>query len=300
MTTVITVPPSLDDHSFELVLDQLAPLPADAKILVDARHARWASPYGLTALLTLAQTRTERPSLAVPEHDDTLSYWSRALFFQHAEALYDLHGSYPKRRDVGESNVLLEITPITKTGDVHDVVGRVQERAQHIIKTELKLEPKAIIGFAMTLSEICQNIIEHAGQGGWVAVQSYRWAKRLGRRVVVIAVCDAGLGFRRSLESSPGHVPASRWDDGTALEDALIRGVSRFRDRSRGQGLAGARSYVDRWHGKLSARSGTARISIVPDWDDDVALAEGLAPFPGAQVQVIIPEAVSATGGASA
>ena len=66
MTHVITVPPSLDDHSFEQVLEQVAPLPTDAKLLVDARHARWASPYGLTALLTLAQTRSERPTLAVP------------------------------------------------------------------------------------------------------------------------------------------------------------------------------------------------------------------------------------------
>jgi len=141
---------------------------------------------------------------------------------------------------------------------------------------------------------VCQNIIEHAGQGGWVAVQSYRWTKRLGRRVVVIAVCDAGLGFRRSLESAPGHLPTDRWDDASALEEAVIRGVSRFRERGRGQGLAGARNYVGRWKGKLSVRSGTARISIVPSWDDDVPLAEGLAPFPGAQVQVIIPEAIPA------
>ena len=55
MTTVITVPPSLDDHSFVQVLDQVAPLPLDEKILVDARHVRWSSPYGLTALLTLKQ-----------------------------------------------------------------------------------------------------------------------------------------------------------------------------------------------------------------------------------------------------
>ena len=293
MTTVITVPPSLDDHSFEQVLEQVAPLPLDAKILVDARHTRWASPYGLTALLTLAQTRTERPSFAVPELDDTASYWARAAFFQHAESVYDLRGSYPKRRDSGESNVLLEITPIAKSNDVHDIVGRVQEKAQQIIKTELKLESKAIVGFAMTLSEVCQNIIEHAGHGGWVAVQSYRWTKRLGRRVVVIAVCDAGLGFRRSLESAPGHTPSDRWDDASALEEAVIRGVSRFRERGRGQGLAGARNYVGRWNGKLSVRSGTARIAIVPSWDDDAPLAEGLAAFAGAQVQVIIPEAVA-------
>jgi hypothetical protein len=54
--------------------------------------------------------------------------------------------------------------------------------------------------------------------------------------------------------------------------------------------LAGARNYVGRWQGKLSVRSGTARIAIVPNWDDDVPLAEGLPQFPGAQVQVIIPE----------
>ncbi|HEX7020820.1 MAG TPA: hypothetical protein VF159_12455, partial [Gemmatimonadaceae bacterium] len=67
MTTVINVPASLDDQSFEQVLDQVAAAPPDAKLFVDARHARWASPYGLTALLALAQTREERPILAVPE-----------------------------------------------------------------------------------------------------------------------------------------------------------------------------------------------------------------------------------------
>lgn len=297
MTRVITVPPSLDEHSFEQVLEQVAVASADEKLLVDARHVRWASPFGLTALLALAQTRTERPTLAVPELDDTASYWARAAFFTHAESLYELRGTYPKRRDAGESSVLLEITPVSRSDDVHDVVGRVQERAAQILNTELHLERKAILGFTMTLSEICQNIIEHAGQGGWVAVQSYRWTKRLGRRVVVIAVCDAGLGFRRSLESTPGHMPSTRWDDAAALEEAVIRGVSRFRERGRGQGLAGARNYVGRWNGKLSVRSGTARIAIVPSWDDDVPLAEGLPQFPGAQVQVIIPEAMD--GGAT-
>jgi hypothetical protein len=76
---------------------------------------------------------------------------------------------------------------------------------------------------------------------------------------VVIAVCDAGCGFRQSLESAPGRVRGDRWD------------------------------------GKVSVRSGTARIAIVPSWDDDVPLQEKLAPFPGAQVQVTIPERV--TGG---
>ena len=294
MTHVITLPPSLDDATFEQVIEQVAPLEPDARILVDARHARWASPYGLTALLALAQSREVRPSFAPPEAEDTASYWARTGFFRHAEQLYEFGRPVPKPRVAGESSVLLEITAVTKSEDVHDVVGRIQQKAQQILSKELNIDAKATVGFAMTLSEVCQNIVEHAGRGGFVAVQTYTWRKRLAnRRVVVIAVCDAGCGFRQSLESAPGRVRSDRWDDAAALEEAVIRGVSRFRDPGRGQGLAGVRRYVGRWDGKVSVRSGTAKIAIVPSWDDDLPLLEKLAPFPGSQVQVTIPERVS-------
>jgi anti-sigma regulatory factor (Ser/Thr protein kinase) len=294
VTTVINVPQSLDENSFEQVLEQVAALPPDAKMLLDARHTRWASPYGLSALLTLGQTRdVERPALAVPETDDTVSYWTRANFFYYADEYFDLRGIVPRRAQNADSQVLLELTPVSKSEDVHDVVGRIQQKAAQIIATELGIDPKAIVGFAMTLSEVCQNIIEHAGRGGWVMVQTYNWTKRLGRRVVVIAVSDAGVGFRASLETAGSHVPDDRWDDAAALEAAVIRGVSRFRDPGRGQGLAGVRKYIGRWGGKLSVRSGTARIAIVPDWDDDPPLQEHLSPFPGAQIQVTIPERIA-------
>ena len=291
MTNVINVPQSLDEHSFEQVLQQMAAVPLDAKVLLDARHTRGASPYGLASLLTLGQTRDRsRPTLAVPDSDDTASYWSRANFFYYADEFFDLKGVVPRRAQ-GDSAVLLEVTPIAKSEDVHGAVDRIQEKTSQIIGKELGLDPKAIVGFAMTLSEVCQNIIEHAGRGGWVMVQTYNWTKRLGRRVVVIAVCDAGVGFRKSLESA-GHM-TDRWDDAAALEAAVIRSVSRFRDPGRGQGLAGVRKYIGRWDGKLSVRSGTARIAIVPSWDDDTPLQEGLPQFPGAQIQVTIPERIA-------
>ena len=294
MTTVISVPPSLDDQTFENVLEQLAPLPPDEKVLVDARHTRWSSPYGLTALLTLAQSRAERAAFTGPETEETASYWQRAGFYDHAEGLFEMHGHVPRPRGSAvESNVLLELTPVARSDDVHDVVERIQAKAQAILVNELNLDPMATMRFAMTLSEVCQNIVEHAQTTGWVAVQTYRYRQRLGRRVVVIAVCDAGIGFRRSLESAQGRKLSDRWDDAMALEDAVIRGVSRFRDPGRGQGLAGVRRYVGKWEGKLSVRSGTARIAIVPSWDEDVPLVEGLSAFPGAQVQITIPERVA-------
>lgn len=294
MTTVIDVPHSLDEHSFEQVLEQLAKLPEDAKTLLDARRCKWASPYGLASLLTIGQTRLHvRPTLAVPESDDTASYWARSNFFHYAEDFFELTGIVPRRGGQKDSQVLLELTPISKTEDVHEVVGRIQQKAQQIIANELGIDTKAIVGFSMTLSEVCQNIIEHAGLGGWVMVQTYKWQRRLGRRVVVIAVCDAGLGFRKSLETSGSHSPGDRWDDAAALEAAVIRGVSRFRDPGRGQGLAGVRKYVGRWNGKLSVRSGTARIALVPEWDEDVPLTEHMPYFPGAQIQVTIPERIA-------
>jgi hypothetical protein len=299
VTTVITVPPSLDETTFEILLEALAPIPPDEKLLLDARHARWASPYGLTALLCVAQARAalsggERIGFAVPENGDTVSYWSRTGFFRHAAEQFELHGSVPRARDSTESSVLLEITPIVKSDDVHGIVGRIREKSSDILHGQLGLDAAVTGLFGMTLSEACQNIVEHAGQGGWVAVQTYKYTKRLGRRVVVIAVCDAGVGFRRSLESAPNHRKSDRWDDAMALEDAVLRAQSRFRhgDAGRGQGLAGIRRFIGRWNGKLSVRSGTARIAITPEWDEDEPMRESLPFFPGSQMQIIIPERI--------
>ncbi len=292
MTTVISVPLSLDELSFEQVIEQLAAVPDEGKILIDARHVRWASPYGLTAMLCVAQSRTERMTFAVPEQTDTLSYWSRAGFFRHAGELFELHGAVPREREVRESGVLLEITPITHTEDVHGAVERIHQKAADILHGQLNLDASVTGAFGLTLSEACQNIVEHAEQGGWAAVQTYNYVRRLGRRVVVVAVTDAGIGFRRSLESSPTHYRNERWGDAAALEAAVLNAVSRhrFQDNGRGQGIAGIRRFTRRWNGKLSVRSGTARIAIIPGWDEDLPLQKSLPYFPGAQLQVVVPE----------
>jgi anti-sigma regulatory factor (Ser/Thr protein kinase) len=231
----------------------------------------------------------ERPLLTLPQDRDVMHYWARTGFAQHAETYFELHGKVPRVAVRGESDVLLEVTPVRGADDVHDIVSHIQDRAAAILTGELRLEAQATMGFAMALSEACQNIVEHAGTGGWVAVQTYTWRKRLGRRVVVIAVADAGVGFRRSLEATQAKRFGDRWGDAAALEAALIQGVSRFRDPGRGQGLAGIRRYLNRWTGKLSVRSGTGRMAMVPTWDEDVPLAEQLPAFPGSQVLMIVP-----------
>jgi hypothetical protein len=296
MTRLVEVPAQFDDRSF----DQFAAAFAEAvksgeRLLFDAHAAEWASPYGLVGLLVAGQAARaggagDRPLLTAPTHGDVLSYWTRAGFFREAAALFEIHGKIPKVKPADESDVLLPVTAVRAVEDVHAVVSNIQQRASAILASELRLDPKATMGFAMALSEACQNIVEHAGTGGWVAVQAYHWRRKLARRVVVIAVADAGVGFRHSLEPTQSKRFGERWGDAAALEAALIQGVSRFRDPGRGQGLAGIRRYLVRWDGKIAIRSGTARIAIVPQWDDDVPLKDGLPAFPGAQVLIIIPE----------
>ncbi|NOT09522.1 MAG: hypothetical protein HOP28_15130 [Gemmatimonadales bacterium] len=293
MMQVIPVPGTLDDKTLDTLAAALGEWPPKEGLLFDARATHWASPYGLTALLTLGQAIVEeklpRPRFTIPDSDEVKSYWARAGFFQAAAECFELVGRVPKKSSDAPSDVLLPVTPIRATEDVHHVVERIQERAQRILTSELHLEPKSTGRFSMSLSEVCQNIVEHAGTGGWVAVQTYNWRKRLGRKVAVIATSDSGIGFRRSLEASEARKVGERWGDASALELAVLQSVSRFRDLGRGQGFHQIRRYLGRWQGKLSVRSGTARLSIVPPWDEDESLAENLPFFPGSQVQIIIP-----------
>ena len=320
MTRLVEVPAQFDDRSFDQFASAFAEATKDGeRLLFDAHASEWASPYGLVGLLAAGQAARgsgggsggsgggggggggggsggsgERPLLTAPTHAEVLTYWTRAGFFREAGELFEIHGKVPRVKAVEESDVLLPVTSVRAAEDVHAVVSNIQQRASAILASELGLDPKATMGFAMALSEACQNIVEHAGTGGWVAVQAYHWRRKLAKRVVVIAVADAGVGFRHSLEPTQSKRFGTRWGDAAALEAALIQGVSRFRDPGRGQGLAGIRRYLARWDGKIAIRSGTARIAIVPKWDDDVPLKDGLPAFPGAQVLIIIPEQGSA------
>lgn len=298
MTRLVEVPAQFDDKSFDGFAAAYAAAAQDGgRMLFDAHAAEWASPYGLVGLLVAGQAAGaagEKPLLTAPTNADIARYWARAGFFRAAAELFEIHGKVPKVSPATESEVLLPVTAVRAAEDVHAVVSNIQQRASAILASELGLDPKATMGFAMALSEACQNIVEHAGTGGWVAVQSYHWRRRLAKQVVVIAVADAGVGFRHSLEPTQAKRFGDRWGDAAALEAALIQGVSRFRDPGRGQGLAGIRRYLARWEGKISIRSGTARITITPPWDDDVPLKDGLAAFPGSQVLIIIPEQGSA------
>lgn len=298
MSRVIEVPETLDEVAFEKLVAGLnrATEAGEARLLFDARRVSWVSPYGLIGMLAIgwvARQRTGRPALIEPPEDpEVRSYCDRMHFWPAAADVFELEARPPRAH--GVSDALLEITPIRSHEDVHHVVEHVRDRAATILEHKLHYSKPSVIHFSVMLSEVCQNILEHAEAIGWVCAQTYHWKRRLGRDVVVLAVMDVGVGFQGSLGSEHARRFGERWSAATALEAAFLNGESRFRDPGRGQGLQAIRRQVVKWDGAVRIRSGDAMIARVPEWDDISPLQSGLEPFPGAQILIVLPARVEA------
>jgi hypothetical protein len=290
MTRVVAVPPTLDSDAFDALVAE-ANAAGDERLLFDARHVRFADPYGMTGLLALGERFSRDgvpPILQFPQSPDVAGYFTRMGFVAAADSIFEMHDA-PRPRP-GESSVLLPITVVGSSDDVHGVIEQLNEhRIGELLSTQLGYSQADAMAFSMLLSEVSQNIVEHADAPGWVGIQTYKRWRRVDKRVVVIAVIDLGVGFRGSLEREHAGRFGDRWGDATALEAAFIHGVTRFRDPGRGQGLKQIRRRVGRWGGKIAIRSGTARISDVPDWDDAEPMQTELSPFPGAQILIVLP-----------
>ncbi len=258
---------------------------------IDLKEVSFIDPYGMVGLLEIGELcllEDVKKTVILPRLEEVIRYLDRMDFFIHARRYFalehaagDVPGTYS--RDV-DSDVLLEITPIEKSNDIHYIVGKVRDRAQAILARHLHYDDRAINGFIVALSEVCQNIIEHSENKGFVGIQKYRF-QNLNRNVVKIAVMDVGIGFRKSLS---GRFKLR--GDLDAIDKALLHGASRYDDEGRGHGLAGVRKFVTEWNGRLSIRSGTAKLSIIPKWSRGRDQERGLISFPGAQINIMLPE----------
>ncbi|MDP3112447.1 MAG: ATP-binding protein [Thermodesulfovibrionales bacterium] len=258
---------------------------------INLRSAAFIDPYGMVGILEIGELlKSEgiKKTIYLPESEEVLRYLERMDFFKFADEYFNLKPSElqisGKYLRSSYSDVLLEITPIEKSDDIHFIVGKVKDRAHSILAKHLHYDDKAINGFIVALSEVCQNIIEHSKTKGYVGIQKYFW-QNINKNIVKIAVMDIGIGFRKSLS---GRFAIK--NDFEAIDKALLHGASRYADEGRGHGLAAVRRFVTQWNGKLAIRSGTARLSIMPDWARGKEKETNLVPFPGSQINILLPE----------
>ena len=261
---------------------------------IDLHDVSFIDPYGMVGLLEIGELcmlEDIKKTILLPRSAEVRRYLERMDFFASARRYFSLEPMHiPSPASAGktaDSDVLLEITPIERANDIHFIVGKVEERAQAILAKHLRYDSRAINGFIVALSEICQNIVEHSENKGFVGIQKYRFPS-LGKNIVKIAVMDAGIGFRKSLSSR-----FKLKGDFEAIEKALLHGASRHEDEGRGHGLAAVRRFVEQWQGRLSIRSGTAKLSIIPKWARGKERELNLKNFPGSQINIILPEMYS-------
>jgi len=258
---------------------------------IDLGDVSFIDPYGMLGLLEIGELcmlEDVKKTVILPRSAEVCAYLDRMDFFGHARRYFLLdqpHQTSPPHKSRNqESDVLLEITPIERSNDIHFIVGTVRDRAQAILANHLHYDERAINNFIVALSEVCQNIIEHSENRGFVGIQKYRFSS-MNKNVVRIAVMDVGIGFRKSLSGR-----FTLRGDLEAIEKALLHGASRYEDEGRGHGLASVRRFIDQWQGKLSIRSGTARLSIIPSWSRGRDQERNLTFFPGAQINILLPE----------
>lgn len=298
-------PSSLDEDSLERLIAQMSGLPRDSgTVNLDLGRVEFIDPFGMIGLLELGRYLAQQGHkllLHLPLSMEVQRCLDRMEFFRYLSEFYIMYPPYRplaarasltdrQARRPEPSDVLLEITRIAQSDDIHAILGKVKDRALAILEAHLHYKKEAIQDFLVVLSALCQNILEHSQNIGLVGIQRYFDEKRLNKNIVKIAVMDLGIGFKGSLSPRLGSRYGEQGSDITALEEALLKGTSRHPEAGRGQGLAAVTKFVQRWGSKLSIRSGTARLSLLPDREHGRQHETGLPKFPGAQICIIMPE----------
>ena len=289
----IKAPNFLNEDSFESIVSQLPSSPGSiTELSIDLSSIDFIDPYGMIGIIELGEylkSQDIKLKLILPK-TEVLSYMLRLDFFKFSHSIFD-EENLPSTKIPRyiESDVLLEITPVEKSLDIHDIIAKVRKRAKNILQRHLNYDEDAIDNFIVALSEICQNVPEHSQTTGLVAIQKYFYEKRLKKNAVKIAVMDLGIGIRKSLDSKLAPVFKEEWSDEVAIRQALFEGISRYDEPGRGHGLTKVRQLVDKWKGKITIRSSTAKLGIIPSWDTEKFPPKSLTYLPGTQISIILP-----------
>lgn len=256
-------------------IKQRAPEP-QREIVIDLSSARFMDPYGMVCLIMLARSlqRDDHPLAFVLSSDSDALQFGQSMGFHDHLALYSsLRNTGRTRSAVPMGAHGLGLTPIQASTDVALVVGHFLELA----RAELGFSVGDLVDSAKMVSELSSNVKDHSQDQGLAAAHLYR--DRQGRRYVSIGVADLGVGIRQSL--SQRHAEARQWTHAQAVTQAL-EGLS-SRASGGGLGLSSVRALVRRYQGRLSVRSGDAKLQLSADKQPQ---ALHVAFFAGAQVGI--------------
>ena len=111
---------------------------------IDLQEVTFIDPYGMVGLLEIGGLLRFGGSckiLRLPRSEEVLKYLEVMDLFRFARECFSLEPPEPqisgKYLRSSYSDVLLEITPIEKSDDIHFIVGKVKVRSHAILKRHL-------------------------------------------------------------------------------------------------------------------------------------------------------------------
>lgn len=236
----------------------------------------------LNSVYELAPKVTKLPAHFVNIRSEIYKYLERMNFWMYV-ADWFCHSDMLDKQDrydrSPKSINLIEMMPITlekKSDDIRRVTEEFRERAQYILG--YWLHRVDIDKFVTVISEECQNIFMHSESIGYVALQTYQFS---GKDIINLAVCDMGIGIKRSLNKQfPRFCLSNTSDYIWHAFFEMPNNKKRFH-----YGLSEVRNIVKAWDGFVFARSDDGSLYISPDYPDGTK-RDNLNFFPGTQIMI--------------
>ncbi|MFO8034580.1 MAG: hypothetical protein R6U88_05400 [Candidatus Bipolaricaulota bacterium] len=248
--------------------------------LVDLSSLQRFDPYGLLLLVLEGRRCLEaagRVRVLLPENAQVRAALAKADPFAFLEGAVWLNGELPSPRE----GTLMITARAEEEAGVHSLVDELTGR----LHRRFPLARSSVRILSMAMLELFQNIPQHANPRGARLDPFGLGALQELADHIHLVVADKGVGLLGSLAQG-GR--GCNLDHASALEAALVDGMSRLAHPGRGGALRRIRELVLREGGEFYVRSGRgAFLQRGVEWSVGAVL-----PFPGVQVSVRLPRAL--------
>ncbi|WP_180228543.1 ATP-binding protein [Bacillus wiedmannii] len=198
------------------------------------------SPLGITSLLSTLEFLDEKYFLDVRVNDHgVIGYMERMDFFKYCpedvksgfDERIDMDYYYSRNRWDKKKN-LLEV----RQASIEEEIDEINTSVKEILRSK-KLQPNRISDIQSFITELGNNVIDHADANCFVSVQYYK-----SNETVQISIADSGIGI---FESIKDYIDDS--ESHKVIERAIFTKASSKVDEERGKGLIEVRARAFQW-----------------------------------------------------
>jgi anti-sigma regulatory factor (Ser/Thr protein kinase) len=234
-------------------------------LVLDLSECTFLDPFGVVAVRALCEAisaRVDRIWFCVPRDVNVQSYFGVVGCTDGVREFVTVVGEVPGHAQPSDdSEVLLPLTTIDRKDDAAHAAQNARERLGSLLD-RLGWEGEVADLTVSSIMEVAMNVVEHAHGRGSLAMQGYRL--RSPEPYVVMAISDAGVGIRHTLEARFRELSAPSVSDGEVLQRMFQQSLSSRAERSGGRGMKVLRDTLLQLKGRLDIRSGRGKYSILP------------------------------------